>query len=437
MKYLQQCTIYNVQHAVLALFFLACLYTYNLLLIALIFVVSIFMIRSFVVSRASPPTKMLEGKVAIIVSQVNTGMCLGTACGLVERGARVIIACSDIGEGEARCKNVEDKTGSSLLQFSQIDLQSLSSVRKFAREILEKEQILDILVFCGGQGSTDQTLSEDGQEVVFQVNHLSPFLLTNMLLGALKASESSRVVTVINSGNPKLMSEQNVNKVAWTTTPHDKKLALAQAALANILFVRELSERAAGTSVHTYCMDTSLISMTSTIINYCRSFFTNYEQMVAEAVIKYCVDEKLEDQSGRFYDREGKEVDFILNRTLAENLWNSNKDIVGDTYGLHETNNETSYMETILKRGNSINNKSRNATESSSDSEEGEDEQIVCFQGDDNMEISVKNLTKKEEENTSIQISHQSSTVTRRIIKTVISTTQASSRKRDIQITEL
>ena len=88
--------------------------------------------------------------------------------------------------------NVEDRTGSSLLQFRQIDLQSFSSVRKFALNIIEKEQKLDILVFCSCQEVADQKLSEDGQELVFQVNHLSPFLMTNILLGTLKASESSR-----------------------------------------------------------------------------------------------------------------------------------------------------------------------------------------------------------------------------------------------------
>ena len=65
-------------------------------------------------------------------------------------------------------------------------------MRKFARHIAEKETKLDILVFTGGVEITDKTFTEDGQELVFQVNHISPFLLTNFLLGLIKASESSR-----------------------------------------------------------------------------------------------------------------------------------------------------------------------------------------------------------------------------------------------------
>ena len=104
----------------------------------------------------------------------------------------VILACTYKEEGEAACKYVEQKTGSSLVEFSELDLSKFASVRKFARHIAKKETKLDILVFTGGVELTDKTFTEDGQELVFQVNHLSPFLLTNLLLGFLKASESSR-----------------------------------------------------------------------------------------------------------------------------------------------------------------------------------------------------------------------------------------------------
>ena len=78
------------------------------------------------------------------------------------------------------------------MEFSELDLSKFASVRKFARHIAEKETKLGILVFTGGMEMTDKTFTEDGQELVFQVNHLSPFLLANLLLGLLKASDSSK-----------------------------------------------------------------------------------------------------------------------------------------------------------------------------------------------------------------------------------------------------
>ena len=91
------------------------------------------------------------------------------------------------------CKEKEDEgTESTLLAYWELDMSSFASVKKFAKEISEKEKNLDILVFCGGSEVSDKTITEDGQELVFQVNHLSPFLLTNLLLVLLQASESSR-----------------------------------------------------------------------------------------------------------------------------------------------------------------------------------------------------------------------------------------------------
>ena len=96
---------------------------------------------------------------------------------------RVILACKD---------KEDEGTKSVLLEYCELDMSSFASVKKFAKNISEKEKNLDILVFCGGSEESDKTITEDGQELVFQVNHLSPFLLTNLLLILLQASESSR-----------------------------------------------------------------------------------------------------------------------------------------------------------------------------------------------------------------------------------------------------
>ena len=78
------------------------------------------------------------------------------------------------------------------MEFSELDLSKFASVRKFAGQIAEKETKLDILVFSKSIEMPDKTFTEDSQELVFQVNHLAPFRLTNLLLGLLKDSESSR-----------------------------------------------------------------------------------------------------------------------------------------------------------------------------------------------------------------------------------------------------
>lgn len=64
-----------------------------------------------------------------------------------------------------------------------VDFQSLASVRQFAKEINETEDRLDILVNNAGIGGTFHRTTVDGYQIIIQVNHLAPFLLTNLLLG--------------------------------------------------------------------------------------------------------------------------------------------------------------------------------------------------------------------------------------------------------------
>ena len=105
---------------------------------------------------------------------------------------RVILGCRNKKKGEAACKYIKEKTGSSLVEIGDLDLSSFASVRKFAQKIVDEETKLDILVCNAGIKMVDKTITDDGQELVFQVNHLGHFLLANLLLDLLKTAESSR-----------------------------------------------------------------------------------------------------------------------------------------------------------------------------------------------------------------------------------------------------
>lgn len=70
-------------------------------------------------------------------------------------------------------------------QVKKIDFASLASVRSFAKEILENEDKIHILVNNAGAAGLGDSKSEDGNHIGLQVNHFGPFLLTNLLLGIL------------------------------------------------------------------------------------------------------------------------------------------------------------------------------------------------------------------------------------------------------------
>ena len=100
-----------------------------------------------------------------------------------------------------RAKAAADDIGLPNIKVKKCDLASFASVREFCRQINREERKIDILINNAGMFSTERTLTEDGQETVFQVNHLGHFLLTNLLLDKLKASKAARIINVSSVGH--------------------------------------------------------------------------------------------------------------------------------------------------------------------------------------------------------------------------------------------
>ena len=149
-----------------------------------------------------------------------------------ERGAEVVDAINAAGPGTAR--------------FYRADFASLAEVRSFAETLLADYERLDILVNNAGFGSApdERMLTEDGHEYRFQVNYLSTFLLTHMLMQRVLASAPSRIVNVSSGAQAPIdfddvMIENNFSGGR----------AYAQSKLAQIMFTHDLAEELEGTGV--------------------------------------------------------------------------------------------------------------------------------------------------------------------------------------------
>jgi len=149
-----------------------------------------------------------------------------------ERGGQVVDEINRAGPGNAR--------------FYRADLASFAQVRSFGASILQDYERLDVLVNNAGFGSApdERLLSEDGHEFRFQVNYLSTFLLTNMLLPRLQESTPSRIVNVSSLAQSPIdfddvMIENNFSG----------RRAYAQSKLAQVMFTFDLAEQLEGTGI--------------------------------------------------------------------------------------------------------------------------------------------------------------------------------------------
>ncbi|KAK9738403.1 short chain dehydrogenase [Popillia japonica] len=135
----------------------------------------------------------LVGK-TVLITGGNSGIGFETALALAGRGARIVIA--DKNDATESIRKIAEETSNKNITYKHLDLSSLTSVRKFAKEINKEEPRLDILINNAGASGLGDQLTEDGLQIGMQVNHFGPFLLTHLLIDLLKKSAPSRIIFV-------------------------------------------------------------------------------------------------------------------------------------------------------------------------------------------------------------------------------------------------
>ncbi len=196
-------------------------------------------------ANAQSPGRPSPDQQVVLVTGSTSGLGREVARRLASLGARVIVHGRNRERGMALVAEIE-REGKGSARFYAADLASFDQVRDFAQAILRDYDRLDVLVNNAGIGSTpnERLLSEDGHEYRFQVNYLSGFLLTHMLLPRLLASTPSRIVNVSSLAQRPIdfddvMIENNFSGGR----------AYAQSKLAQVMFTLDLREELEGTGV--------------------------------------------------------------------------------------------------------------------------------------------------------------------------------------------
>lgn len=322
-------------------------------------------------------TTRINGKV-VIITGCNTGIGKETALELAKRGARLYMACRDAARCEAARLEIIERTHNPNVFNRTLDLASLSSVRQFVERFTREENHLDILVNNAGVMATPHTLTEDGFEQQFGVNHLGHFLLTNLLLDHLKKSTPSRIVVVSSAAH--LVGR--IHKEDLNSEKHYSKFfgAYAQSKLANILFTRKLAEILKDSGVTVNCLHpgivrTELIRYTPCLraIKPIIHLFTRSPRAGAQTSIYLAVDSRFDTVSGRYYAHM---LNFPLppwakDKEMADWLWSESERLVGlKNYAemantqLDTTANATSALTNIIINTNT--NTNTNTTTSTS-----------------------------------------------------------------------
>jgi NAD(P)-dependent dehydrogenase (short-subunit alcohol dehydrogenase family) len=187
-----------------------------------------------------------------IVTGANSGSGFATVKQLAEQGATVVGACRRVNAGKEAFADVGNLKGS--VDIMELDLASLSSVRRFVGAFLAKYNRLDGLVNNAGLAFV-QSKTEDGFDTQFGVNHLGHFLLTELLLDTLKASAPSRIVnvsSVAHAGMQGVYGEIDFDDLHFDHKEFNPTQAYANSKFANVLYTVNLAQRLEGTSVSAF-----------------------------------------------------------------------------------------------------------------------------------------------------------------------------------------
>jgi retinol dehydrogenase-14 len=274
----------------------------------------------------------------VLVTGATRGIGRATALGLATRGAHVAITGRDRARTEGAAGEIRTAAGG-LVDAFVADLSSLSEVRRLADEVLQSFSRIDVLVNNAGGYWHTRHVTVDGLDRTFALNHLAPFLLTNLLLDRLKQGPPARVVTVSSGAHAD-------GRIDFDDLQGERSYSGAraynQSKLANVLFTYELARKLQATSVTANALHPGVVSTSfgsedpsrvqRLFVPFMRPFMKTPAQGAATSIYLASAPD-LERVTGRYFanSKPKKSSKRSYDEATAARLWQVSADLVGPT----------------------------------------------------------------------------------------------------------
>ncbi|MBU6471717.1 MAG: SDR family oxidoreductase [Alphaproteobacteria bacterium] len=277
----------------------------------------------------------MQGK-TVVITGATSGIGQVAAAKLAERGARIVFVARDPARGEALLRHLNAIAPGIPHAAYYADLSRLSEMKRVAGEIAAAEPKIDVLINNAGAMFTPRQLTADGLEQTFALNHMSYFVLTNLLLENLKAAGKARIVSTASDAHrggkfdfADLQSEQRYRAF----------VVYARSKLMNILFTRELARRLQGTAVTANCLHPGFVAtrfgdnntgLLKTVFGFAKNFALSPEKG-ARTLLYLATSPEVDGVSGKYFDKSrpttpSKEAQ---DDAAAAKLWQVSAEISG------------------------------------------------------------------------------------------------------------
>ena len=278
----------------------------------------------------------MDGRICVVTG-ATSGVGYQAARRLAQGGAHNVIVCRNR-EKAVRVKNELEATFVTRVDVIQADFSRLSDVRKTAESLLANYPRIDVLINNTGIHNTHRTLTEDGIEEVFGVNHVASFLLTRLLLDRMIESAPSRIIQVNSQGHR--FGGLDVDDLNWNRRRYKGLQGYGASKVAQLLTVWELADRLKGSGVTINALHPGEVRTNIGMNNgffyrlYNRSIIRRFlkDSVISGNAIYYAAAApEMAETSGGFFNQTipEKPAAHALDRKLGKRVWQISEHLAG------------------------------------------------------------------------------------------------------------
>lgn len=273
-------------------------------------------------------SRHMVGKICLVTG-ATSGIGKVTAMAVAAQGAELIIAGRNHQKTKDTAQQIINKTGNETVYYMLADYSNLQDVRNLSTQFLKRYSRLDVLVNNAGSFFNTRRETPYGVEMTFLVNHLAPFLLTNLLLEKIQGNKSARIVNV--SSDAHKYDTMNFDDLGFKRGYNGMK-AYARSKLANILFTYELARRLADRDVTVNALHPGHVatdiwktnfSIIGPVLKWVMGLFALTPEQGADNSIYLASSPEIEGVTGKYFiKREPAQSSPIsYDKKIAQRLW--------------------------------------------------------------------------------------------------------------------
>lgn len=275
-----------------------------------------------------------------VVTGANSGIGKETVRDFARRGAYVVMVCRNKERAEQARREIEKDTNHSGLEIVLADLAVQYDIRQAAEQITDQFDHIDILVNNAGFIPSKREMTADGIEKTLAVNHLAPFLLTNLLLNHLQKAETGRIITVsseVHRLGARIFDLDNLQ----LNNDFSPMKAYGLSKLCNIMFSHELSKQTREHSITANCLHPGVVGtqlseeagLFTKLFYFIGRPFMRSPKEGAQTSIYLATSDEVQDISGQYFKNKQltrpSKIAFDDEKTAQ--LWERSKKMTGLT----------------------------------------------------------------------------------------------------------